>query len=82
MGSYEGEGPKKFTVGFRGYKREPVDQYVERLHGWLLDSEARAENAVEDATVAVGDRREFTNRVDCAQHVRHTGDGEQLHTPH
>ena len=56
MRSHEGEGPKQFDVGFRGYKREPVDQYVERLHGWLLDSEARAENAVEDATVAVGDR--------------------------
>jgi negative regulator of replication initiation len=56
MGSYEGEGPKKFTVGFRGYKREPVDQYVERLHQWLLDSEARAENAVEAATIAVGER--------------------------
>jgi len=56
MGSYEGEGPKKFTVGVRGYKREPVDQYVERLHQWLLDSEARADNAVEAATVAVGDR--------------------------
>ncbi|MGD0380847.1 MAG: hypothetical protein ABSC30_12765 [Acidimicrobiales bacterium] len=56
MGSYEGEGPKKFTVGFRGYKREPVDQYVERLHQWLLDSEARADNAVEAATIAVGER--------------------------
>jgi F-type H+-transporting ATPase subunit b len=56
MRSHEGEGPKQFDVGFRGYKREPVDEYVERLHGWLLDSEARAENAVENATVAVGER--------------------------
>ena len=56
MGSYEGEGPKQFDVGLRGYKREPVDEYVERLHGWLLDSEARAEHAVEAATAAVGNR--------------------------
>ena len=56
MRSHEGEGPKQFDVGFRGYKREPVDEYVERLHGWLLDSEARAANAVETATVAVGAR--------------------------
>jgi hypothetical protein len=56
MRSHEGEGPKQFDVGFRGYKREPVDEYVERLHGWLLDSEARAANAVDTATVAVGER--------------------------
>jgi hypothetical protein len=56
MRSHEGEGPKQFEVGFRGYRRQPVDEYVERLHGWLLDSEARAENAVEAATVAVGER--------------------------
>ncbi len=56
MRSHEGEGPKQFEVGFRGYRREPVDEYVERLHGWLVDSEARAEDAVEAATVAVGER--------------------------
>jgi len=56
MRSHEGEGPKQFKVGFRGYRREPVDEYVERLHGWLVDSEARAENAVESATVSVGER--------------------------
>ena len=56
MRSHEGEGPKQFDVGFRGYKREPVDEYVERLHGWLLDSEARATHAVEAATAAVGER--------------------------
>ncbi len=56
MGSYEGEGPKQFAVGFRGYRRQPVDEYVERLHQWLVDSEARAENAVESATTAVGNR--------------------------
>ena len=56
MGSHEGEGPKQFKVGFRGYRREPVDEYVERLHQWLVDSEARAEHAVEAATTAVGDR--------------------------
>ena len=54
MRSHEGEGPKQFEVGFRGYRREPVDEYVERLHQWLLDSEARAEHAVEAATAAVG----------------------------
>ena len=56
MRSHEGEGPKQFKVGFRGYRREPVDEYVERLHQWLVDSEARAEHAVEAATAAVGER--------------------------
>ena len=56
MRSHEGEGPKQFEVGFRGYRREPVDEYVERLHQWLLDSEARAEHAVEAATEAVGEK--------------------------
>jgi F-type H+-transporting ATPase subunit b len=56
MRSHEGEGAKQFKVGFRGYRRDTVDEYVERLHGWLLDSEARADNAVEAATVAVGER--------------------------
>jgi hypothetical protein len=56
MRSHEGEGPKQFKVGFRGYQRGPVDEYVERLHQWLLDSEARAESAVEAATVSVGQR--------------------------
>jgi len=56
MRSHEGEGAKQFEVGFRGYRRDTVDEYVERLHGWLLDSEARADNAVEAATVAVGER--------------------------
>ncbi len=56
MRSHEGEGPKQFEVGFRGYQRGPVDEYVERLHQWLLDSEARAEHAVEAATAAVGDK--------------------------
>ena len=58
MRSHEGEGPnpKQFDVGFRGYRREPVDEYVERLHGWLVDSEARAEHAVEAAIIAVGER--------------------------
>jgi cell division septum initiation protein DivIVA len=56
MRSHEGEGPKQFKVGFRGYRREPVDEYVERLHQWLVDSEARADQAVEAATVAVGER--------------------------
>jgi hypothetical protein len=56
MRSHEGEGPKQFNVSFRGYERAPVDEYVERLHGWLVDSEARAENAVEAATTAVGER--------------------------
>ena len=56
MRSHEGDGPKQFTVSFRGYRRAPVDEYVERLHGWLVDSEARAENAVEAATAAVGER--------------------------
>jgi len=56
MRSHEGDGPKQFKVSFRGYRRQPVDEYVERLHGWLVDSEARAEDAVEAATTAVGER--------------------------
>ncbi|HVA03044.1 MAG TPA: hypothetical protein VMU64_04785 [Acidimicrobiales bacterium] len=56
MRSHEGEGPKQFKVGFRGYRRDTVDEYVERLHQWLLDSEARAEHAVETATAEVGDK--------------------------
>jgi hypothetical protein len=56
MRSHEGEGPKQFKVAFRGYERATVDEYVERLHQWLLDSEARAEHAVEAATAAVGER--------------------------
>ena len=56
MRSHEGGGPKQFGTGFRGYRRRPVDEYVERLHQWLLDSEARAEHAVEAATAAVGDK--------------------------
>ncbi|HXQ89988.1 MAG TPA: hypothetical protein VN768_00445 [Acidimicrobiales bacterium] len=56
MRSHEGEGAKQFKIGFRGYRRDTVDEYVERLHGWLMDSESRADNAVETATVAVGER--------------------------
>jgi hypothetical protein len=56
MRSHEGEGPKQFKIAFRGYQRETVDEYVERLHQWLLDSEARAEHAVEAAAAAVGER--------------------------
>jgi len=29
MRSHEGEGPKQFKVGFRGYRRDTVDEYVE-----------------------------------------------------
>jgi cell division septum initiation protein DivIVA len=56
MRSHEGEGPKTFAVGVRGYNREEVDEYVARLHGWLLDSEARADDAVQAATASVGER--------------------------
>ncbi len=56
MSKTEAEGPKKFDVVFRGYARGPVDEYVARLHGWLLDSEARADNAVKAAAASVGDR--------------------------
>jgi DivIVA domain-containing protein len=56
MRSHDGEGPKTFAVAARGYKRDEVDEYVARLHEWLLDSEARAENAVQAATAAVGER--------------------------
>jgi chromosome segregation ATPase len=54
--SHEADGPIKFDVAFRGYAREPVDEYVGRLHGWLLDSEARADNAVQAASSAVGNK--------------------------
>lgn len=56
MRSHEAEAPKTFPVVARGYKRDEVDEYVARLHEWLLDSEARAENAVQAATAAVGER--------------------------
>src|SRR5579872_2077129 len=56
MRSHEGEGPITFAVGVRGYNREEVDEYVARLHHWLLDSEARAESAVQAATADVGER--------------------------
>jgi hypothetical protein len=56
MRSHEGDGQKQFAVGFRGYQRGPVDEYVARLHGWLLDSEARADGAVAAAAAAVGER--------------------------
>ena len=36
----------------------------------------------DQGAVAVSDRREFANRVDRAQDVRHAGDREQLHAPH
>jgi hypothetical protein len=56
MRSHEGEAPQQFATGFRGYRRAPVDEYVSRLHGWLMDSEARAEDAVKAATATVGER--------------------------
>src|SRR5579864_7620926 len=56
MPKQDTEGPKKFDVVFRGYARDPVDEYVARLHEWLLDSEARADNAVQAAAAAVGER--------------------------
>ena len=78
MGSYEGEGPKQFKVGFRGYQREPVDEYVERLHQWLLDSEARAENAVEAATIAVGERAAEILRAALAPATRREQEAEAV----
>jgi chromosome segregation ATPase len=56
MRNHETEGPRKFDVVFRGYARGPVDEYVTRLHEWLVDCEARAENAMQNATAVVGDR--------------------------
>jgi len=56
MRSHDQEGPKKFDVVFRGYARGPVDEYVARLHEWLVDCEARAENAMQNAAAGVGDR--------------------------
>jgi hypothetical protein len=78
MRSHEGEGPKQFKVGFRGYRREPVDAYVERLHQWLVDSEARADHAVEDATVAVGERATEILRAALAVGTKATEEAEAL----
>jgi hypothetical protein len=78
MRSHEGEGPKQFKVGFRGYRRAPVDEYVERLHGWLVDSEARADHAVEVATVAVGERATEILRAALAVGAQATQEAEAL----
>jgi hypothetical protein len=78
MRSHEGEGPKQFKVGFRGYRREPVDEYVERLHQWLVDSEARADHAVEVATVAVGERAAEILRAALAVGTKATEEAEAL----
>jgi hypothetical protein len=78
MRSHEGEGPKQFKVSFRGYRREPVDEYVERLHQWLVDSEARADQAVEVATVAVGERATEILRAALAVGAKATEEAEAL----
>lgn len=46
------EGPE-FAVAMRGYDRAQVDDYLARLHEWLLESQARTARAEEEAAAAV-----------------------------
>lgn len=45
------EGPE-FAVAMRGYDRAQVDDYLARLHEWLLESQARTARAEEEAAAA------------------------------
>lgn len=78
MRNHDTEGPRKFDVVLRGYARGPVDEYVARLHEWLVDSEARAESAVQNATAAVGDRVSeiLQTAFGAAEQVREGGEKE------
>jgi len=50
-----GEGPQ-FEISFRGYERASVDEYVTRLHGWLVDSKERADNAAQATAGSIGEQ--------------------------
>lgn len=45
------EGPE-FAIAMRGYDRAQVDDYLARLHEWLLESQARTARAEEQAAAA------------------------------
>jgi cell division septum initiation protein DivIVA len=47
------EGPE-FAIAMRGYDRAQVDDYLARLHEWLLESQARTARAEEEAAAATG----------------------------
>jgi cell division septum initiation protein DivIVA len=56
------EGPT-FDVVFKGYERASVDEYMTRLHEWLLDSEDRADQAAQAATDATREAEELRRRL-------------------
>jgi cell division septum initiation protein DivIVA len=56
------DGPT-FDVVFKGYERASVDEYMTRLHEWLLDSEERAEKAAQAASDASREAEELRRRL-------------------
>ena len=56
------DGPT-FDVVFKGYERASVDEYMTRLHEWLLDSEERADHAAQAAAEATRDAEELRRRL-------------------
>jgi hypothetical protein len=63
------EGPT-FDIVFRGYDRASVDDYVVRLHEWIIASETRAESAAQAAADARVEANELHRRlVDLEQHA-------------
>jgi chromosome segregation ATPase len=56
------DGPT-FDVVFKGYERTSVDEYMTRLHEWLLDSEERADQAAQAATDSTREAEELRRRL-------------------
>ncbi|HLI74669.1 MAG TPA: hypothetical protein VKU86_12390 [Acidimicrobiales bacterium] len=56
------DGPT-FDVVFKGYERTSVDEYMTRLHEWLLDSEERADQAAQAAADATREVDELRRRL-------------------
>ena len=56
------DGPT-FEVVFKGYERTSVDEYMTRLHEWLLDSEERADQAAQAASEATREVDELRRRL-------------------
>ena len=56
------EGPT-FDVVFKGYERTSVDEYMTRLHEWLLDSEERADQSAQAAVEATREAEELRRRL-------------------
>jgi chromosome segregation ATPase len=56
------EGPT-FDVVFKGYERASVEEYMTRLHEWLLDSEERADQSAQAAADATREAEELRRRL-------------------